>query len=119
MARETLGTLVKKVIEEGCNRLDITRGELATRLHMHRVSLYNLLNRPGGISLEKLVELMDELDVDVERQHYLVWKWCEDRAVSNPYGELLFPIIKDICKGAGVTAPDFGARVLRRFKRLR
>jgi plasmid maintenance system antidote protein VapI len=114
----TIGSLVKEAIDEGCRRLKITRGELADRLGVHRVSLYNLLNRPGGISLETLDRLMGELDLSTEHRALLVYKWSEGRAQSNPLAALLFPVLRSIAKENGIEPQEVGARILATFRKL-
>lgn len=112
----TVGSLVKEAIDEGCREQGITRGELAERLGLHRVSLYNLLKRPGGISLEVLIRLMHELDIEDIRQCFLVYKWCEDRSLSNPFAGLLFPVIQRIGSSNGVEPERIGREVLKVFR---
>ena len=117
--KETIGTLVKDEIDAGCGRMDMTRGELAERVGMHRVSLYNLLKKPGQISLQSLDRIMEVLEVPADRQGFLVYKWCEDRAASNHFAELLMPVLDELCAEHGITTEDVGARILRTFERLR
>lgn len=116
---QTIGGLVKQAIDEGCERLEITRGELAERIGMHRVSLYNLLKKPGQISLQSLSRIMAELDLPAERRGFMVYKWCEDRAASNHFAELLLPVLDELRAEFGISAEDLGARILRTFERLR
>ena len=117
-SHETIGTLVKAAIDEGCQRLDITRGELAERIGMHRVSLYNTLARPGGISLQSLVRIMDELRLPPARQGQIVYKWSEDRMGSNPFAELLFPVLDEVRREARLSDEEVGRRILDVFRRM-
>lgn len=116
--KETVGQLIRKEIDAGCERLDITHGAFAEKIGMHRVSLYNLLARPAGISLQSLVRMMEVLGLSRERRGFLAYKWCEDRIQSNHFVALLFPALKEAARRAALSPEEVGLMVLATFQRL-